>query len=163
MAARIFSRLMAPAMLALACAGAPGLALAQDGPWDRRGPPAYGPDARRDDYRDWREQQRRADDARYYRDGYRRGYADGGFRAPPPPPMWRPLPPPPPRPAWGYGYVRGARYYDAYRGPIYVVDRYPDYRLPPPRRGYHWVRDDRGNFLMVAIASGIIADILLNR
>lgn len=153
MAANIFSRLMAPALLALACAGMPTLALADDGPWDRHGPPPHGPDGQRDDHRGWR-----GDDARPYRDGYRQGYADGRYRAPPP--DWRPMPPPPPR--WSYGYVRGARYYDAYRGPVYVVDRYPDYRLPPPRRGYHWVRDDRGNFLMVAIATGIIADILLN-
>jgi Ni/Co efflux regulator RcnB len=62
----------------------------------------------------------------------------------------------------GYRYSRGARYYDAYRGPVYVVDRYPDYHLRRPPYGYHWVRDDRGNFLMVAIATGIIADIVLN-
>lgn len=43
-----------------------------------------------------------------------------------------------------------------------MVDRYPDYHLRRPPPGYHWVRDDRGNFLMVAIATGIIADILLN-
>ncbi len=28
--------------------------------------------------------------------------------------------------------------------------------------GYRWQRDDRGNLLLVAIATGIIADLVLN-
>lgn len=110
-------------------------------------------DDRRDDRRDWRDDRRDwRDDRRDYRQGYREGYRDADYRPGPPPHA----------PAWGYRYSRGARYYDAYRGPVYVVDRYPDYHLRRPPYGYHWVRDDRGNFLMVAIATGIIADILLN-
>jgi Ni/Co efflux regulator RcnB len=34
--------------------------------------------------------------------------------------------------------------------------------LRRPHRGYHWVRDDAGDFLLVAIATGIIADVILN-
>jgi Ni/Co efflux regulator RcnB len=53
-------------------------------------------------------------------------------------------------------WARGHRYY----GPTYVVSDYRSYRLRPPPRGYHWVRD-RGtdDFLLVAVATGIILDI----
>lgn len=56
----------------------------------------------------------------------------------------------------GHRWERGHRYY----GPTYVVSDYRSYRLRPPPRGYHWVRD-RGNndFLLVAVATGIILDI----
>ena len=36
-----------------------------------------------------------------------------------------------------------------YRGPVYVVNDYGHYHVRRPPRGYHWVRDDRGNLLMV--------------
>ncbi len=80
--------------------------------------------------------------------------------------VYRPAPRPvvvhhhhaPPRHQW----ARGQRYRDYYRGPVYVVQDYPRYHLRQPPRGYHWVRDDRGNMLMVAIATGIIADLLLH-
>ena len=53
-------------------------------------------------------------------------------------------------------WARGHRYY----GPTYVVSDYRSYRLRPPPRGYRWVRD-RGtdDFLLVAVATGIILDI----
>lgn len=35
-------------------------------------------------------------------------------------------------------------------------------RLRQPPRGYHYVRDDRGEVLLVAIATGVILSILLN-
>lgn len=35
-------------------------------------------------------------------------------------------------------------------------------RLREPPRGYHYVRDDRGEVLLVAIATGVILSILLN-
>ena len=31
-----------------------------------------------------------------------------------------------------------------------------------PRRGYHWVRDERGDDLLVATKSGVIIDIIIN-
>ncbi|WP_343162718.1 RcnB family protein [Oleiagrimonas sp. C23AA] len=52
---------------------------------------------------------------------------------------------------------------DHYRADRVVVVR--DYRtrhLRRPPRGYHWVRDDSGQYLLVAIASGVIADIVLH-
>ncbi|HBK47294.1 MAG TPA: hypothetical protein DDZ67_12855 [Xanthomonadaceae bacterium] len=104
---------------------------------------------RRDDRREWR------DDRRHYSNGYREGYRDARYndrRY-----GYRPAPPPP-RHAW----ARGQRYHDYYRGPVYVVNDYPRYHVRRPPYGYHWVRDDRGNLLMVAIATGIIADLVLN-
>ena len=96
----------------------------------------------------------------YYRDGHRyygdryddrdrryhkNGHWDNGRRGPPP---------------WARG--RDYRSY-GYRN-VYVVPyaQYRPYGLYAPRPGYRWVRDDTGNFLMVAIASGIIADVLLH-
>jgi Ni/Co efflux regulator RcnB len=61
-----------------------------------------------------------------------------------------------------YGWARGQRYRDRYSGPVYVVNDYPRYHLRQPPHGYHWIRDDRGNMLMVAVATGIIADLLLH-
>ena len=49
----------------------------------------------------------------------------------------------------------------------YYGDRYSevDYRrenLRQPRRGYHWVRDNDGDFLLAAIATGVILQVVLN-
>ena len=52
-------------------------------------------------------------------------------------------------------WERGHRY----TGPVYVVRDYGHYRLRPPPRGYHWVRDNDNNMLLVAITTGIILDI----
>jgi len=42
-----------------------------------------------------------------------------------------------------------------------VLYRYRDYGYQPPPRGHHYVQVD-GDVLLIAIASGIIADILLH-
>jgi Ni/Co efflux regulator RcnB len=49
----------------------------------------------------------------------------------------------------------------------YYNSRYSevDYRrenLRQPRRGYHWVRDNEGDFLLAVIATGVITQIVLN-
>ena len=54
-------------------------------------------------------------------------------------------------------WSRGHRYY----GPNYVVSNYGYYRLRPPPRGAHWVRDNN-DYLLVAIATGVILDIALH-
>ncbi|HTM28530.1 MAG TPA: RcnB family protein [Rhodanobacter sp.] len=62
------------------------------------------------------------------------------------------------RPARGPGHWRrGYRY----SGPTYVVRDYGYYRLRQPPRGYRWVRADNNDYLLVAIATGIILDIAL--
>lgn len=60
-----------------------------------------------------------------------------------------------------YGFQRGYNYNHYYGGPVYVVNDYSRYRLRQPPYGHRWIRDDRGNLLMVAIATGIIADLVL--
>ena len=102
---------------------------------------------RRDDRRDWRDDRR--DDRRYDR-----RYDDRRYYAPPRV-VYRPAP-------HYHRWAVGQRYRDYYRGPVYVVNDYGHYHVRRPPRGYHWVRDDRGNLLMVAIATGIIADLLLH-
>ncbi len=81
---------------------------------------------------------------------------------------YRPGPPPPrvvyrPAPGYGsYGWARGHRYREYYGGPVYVVNDYSRYSVRRPPRDHHWIRDDRGNLLLVAIATGIIADYVIN-
>jgi len=61
----------------------------------------------------------------------------------------------------GYnGWRRGAPYH----GPRAVVQDhdYDRYHLRPPPRGYEWVNNN-GQFILLAIGTGVIADILLNR
>lgn len=52
-------------------------------------------------------------------------------------------------------WERGHRY----GGPVYLVHDYRHYRLRPPPRGYGWVRADTNDYLLVALATGIILDI----
>ena len=44
----------------------------------------------------------------------------------------------------------------------YVVTDWHREHLREPPRGYHWVRSDNGDFLLVAVATGVIADLLLH-
>lgn len=64
-----------------------------------------------------------------------------------------------PRGGW---YRRGGYVPVEYRETRYVVTDWRGERLREPPRGYRWIRGDDGQFLLVAIASGVIADILLS-
>ncbi|PWF39071.1 hypothetical protein C7C56_027575 [Massilia glaciei] len=44
----------------------------------------------------------------------------------------------------------------------YVVSDYRRHRLHAPQHGYHWVQSGN-DFALVAIATGLIAQVLLNR
>lgn len=59
-------------------------------------------------------------------------------------------------------YRRGGRVPSEYRRGSYVVNDWQREHLSRPRRGYHWVRGDNGDFLLVAISTGVILNILLN-
>lgn len=109
-------------------------------------------------------------DNRDRREAYRDGFHDGRrydnrptvVYRPAPRPVYRQAyyrPAPPPR---YYGWAPGHRYRDYYGGPVYVVNDYGRYHVRRPPYGYHWVRDDAGNLLMVAIATGIIADLVFH-
>lgn len=119
----------------------------RDRDWDRR-----DRDDRRDDrrhYRDGRRDQRHWDHRRYNGYHYRGQWYYG-----PPPVYYRDA---------DYGYRawrRGDRLPDYYRHHYRPVD-YRHYHLRPPPRGYHYVRDDRGDYLLVGIATGVILGVIL--
>lgn len=56
---------------------------------------------------------------------------------------------------------RGARLPSVYHGDRYVVRDYHRYNLSAPPRGTQWVRAG-SDYLLVALATGIIAQVLLN-
>ena len=109
----------------------------------------------RHDRSEWRDERR---DARWdaeRHDGY--WYGGRWFYGPPPSAYYG-------RPGFvlGYrGWERGARLPRYYFDRRYYVD-WRAYRLRPPPRGYYWVRDERGDFLLAAIATGLIADLIIN-
>ncbi|XAH23412.1 RcnB family protein [Xylophilus sp. GW821-FHT01B05] len=66
-------------------------------------------------------------------------------------------------PSYGPAYYRGGRLPGEYRNRQYVVDDWRGHRLHQPPRGYHWVQASGGDYLLVAITTGIIAQILTNQ
>ena len=58
-------------------------------------------------------------------------------------------------------FYRGDRLPDQYRGRQYVVDDWRGHHLSAPPRGYHWVQSG-GDYILVAVATGIIMQLLLN-
>jgi Ni/Co efflux regulator RcnB len=59
-------------------------------------------------------------------------------------------------------FYRGQRLPSYYRAPQYVVEDWRGHGLRTPPRGYHWVQTG-GDYVLVAIATGIIFELLLNR
>ena len=55
-------------------------------------------------------------------------------------------------------WARGQRL--GYYNNRYAEVNYRDERLRKPPRGYHWVRDDRGDFLLAAVLTGLIAQVV---
>lgn len=83
------------------------------------------------------------------------GYSENGRWHYGPPPSGRHVTP-------GYrAWRRGERLPAYYRSHYSQVD-YRRHHLRAPPRGYRYVQDDRGEILMVAIATGIIASIIAN-
>lgn len=65
------------------------------------------------------------------------------------------------------GRKNGHYKHDYRRGVVYVerrvyVDDYDRYHLHAPPPGHRWVRSDDGRYVLIAVATGIIADILLH-
>ncbi|WP_227539751.1 RcnB family protein [Acinetobacter sp. MB5] len=63
-----------------------------------------------------------------------------------------------PRP--GQEWRKGGRVPAKYRGTAYRVSDWRSHDLPAPPRGHRWVRVN-GDYVLVAIATGVIAQILL--
>jgi Ni/Co efflux regulator RcnB len=118
--------------------------------------------------RDYDDRDDRRDERRAYREGYRdgrhfdarvhNGYYVGR--------QWYYGPPP----SAYYGrsdfradyrqWRRGDHLPGYYRSHYRPID-YRYHRLAPPPRGAHWVRDDRGDYLLVGIATGVILGLAL--
>jgi len=63
------------------------------------------------------------------------------------------------RPIGHYGWARGRYVPVNYRG--YYVQDWGYYGLRPPPPGYRWIYAD-GNFVLMAVATGLIADLVLH-
>lgn len=59
-------------------------------------------------------------------------------------------------------YKKGGAVPADYRGNQYVVSDWHSRNLSAPPRGYNWVRSDNGDFLLVAITTGVITSIMLS-
>jgi len=147
-------------LFALAFAAAPAMARDHDRGHDHgrdHGRSSYQHNDRGYDRSDYRRGDR---DRHHYRgDDRRYGYRDHDYRNDRryyqrPRVVYRPVHV---APRW----VRGGRYYDRGYGPTYVVNDYYGYGLRTPPRGYYWRRSDAGDFLLVALATGVIADLVL--
>jgi Ni/Co efflux regulator RcnB len=158
---------------ALAAFALPTLALADPGgrdrdehrnaqQWDNR-------DERRDERRDDRRDERRDE----HRDDRHDNHWDNHHWDNRPYDRWSQAPRSYAPPPLVYGYSYGApRYGNGYshwqRGQYvspryrsYVIYDYGNYRLRPPPHGYRWVRADN-DYLLVAIATGLIFDVIIN-
>jgi Ni/Co efflux regulator RcnB len=61
-----------------------------------------------------------------------------------------------------HAYYRGGRLPAEYRHRQYVVDDWRGHNLSAPPRGYNWVQTG-SDYVLIAIATGIIASIFLNQ
>jgi len=61
-----------------------------------------------------------------------------------------------------HNWHRGSRLPPEYRSHHYVVDDWRGHRLSAPPRGYHWVQAGP-DYLLVAIATGVIAQVLISQ
>ena len=111
-----------------------------------------GRDGRRDDDRRYDRRDDRRDDGRYDRRGDGRydnrgdaRYDHRGRGAGP-----------------NHNFYRGGRLPPEWRSRQYVVDDWRGHRLSAPPRGYQWIQTG-GDYVLVAIATGIIASILLSQ
>jgi Ni/Co efflux regulator RcnB len=58
------------------------------------------------------------------------------------------------------GWSRGGHVPSQYRQDQYIVRDWQQHNLRTPPRGYHWVRNDSDQYVLAAITSGIIAEIV---
>ena len=61
-----------------------------------------------------------------------------------------------------YNYYRGGRMPYEYRSYQYVVEDWDVHGLRRPPRGYHWIQSGN-DYVLVAIATGIILELMLGR
>ena len=155
--------LIIPALLAAMMASAPAFAQDRDHGGDRDGRWSqndrdHGGDrgTTRDDGHDDRHEDRHDDRHDDRRDGYQaRGggqYGNGGYGGDH---HWDGAGP-------GHNFHRGDHLPSQYRSKQYVVDDWRGHHLRQPPRGYHWVQTG-GDYVLAAVATGIIADLIINQ
>lgn len=129
----------------------------RDGNWQQQTQDSHrGDDSRRGDYRrderdgrrdrGWRDDDRRGE--------YRRGEARRDYYARDDDRRYRGAGP-------NHDLRRGARLPSRFHSRHYVVDNWQSHRLSAPPRGYHWVQTG-DDYVLAAIATGLIAQIILN-
>ena len=59
-----------------------------------------------------------------------------------------------------HNWRKGQRLPREYWGHDREVSDWRAHHLRQPPRGYHWVRDDSGNYILAALAGGLIASII---
>ncbi|MDQ6646075.1 MAG: RcnB family protein [Pseudomonadota bacterium] len=59
-------------------------------------------------------------------------------------------------------YKRGGHMPEEFRSGRYEVNDWHAEHLRQPPRGYRWIRSDNGDFLLVAVTTGLITDLLLH-
>lgn len=59
-----------------------------------------------------------------------------------------------------HNFYKGGHIPREYRGHQYVVNDWRGHHLTPPPRGYNWVQTG-GDYVLIAIATGVIAQIIL--
>lgn len=60
-----------------------------------------------------------------------------------------------------HNWHKGSRVPPQYRSQHYVVNDWRGHHLSAPPRGYHWIQNG-GDYLLVAIATGVIASMVLS-
>ncbi len=64
----------------------------------------------------------------------------------------------------GYrGKLRTGQRYSNWRNSSNYINDYRSYNLPAPRQGYRYYRDNSGDIVMAAIATGVIASIFASQ
>lgn len=126
----------------------------RDDRWDRR----EDRWDRRDDRRDYRRDRRWDSRTRWDRGHHNGYYYNNRWYYGPPPARYYGHPGY--RPGY-YAWRRGAYLPPYYRTRGYVVYDYHRHHLRPPPRGYYWYRDGN-DYLLAAIATGLILDVIIN-
>jgi Ni/Co efflux regulator RcnB len=121
---------------------------------------------RQHDYRDYGRQERGGydhddRDRREWRGGYHGYSAPRGYYGPPRE-YYAPRGYFAPRGYYGHRWQRGEWLPPAYRARYYYVPDYGryGYRMYAPPPGCRWVRDDDGDLLLMAVATGLVLDVV---
>ena len=137
----VISGLMAVCMMA----SAPAFAQRYDGGHDRNDQVQRGNDYSRDHDRNDRNDRNDHNRGNNYGNNY--GQSNQGYGAR--------------NDGYRYQMRRGERLPDQYRGSRYVVNDWRGRHLSAPPRGYQWVQANN-DYVLAAIATGLIAQVLLN-